>query len=362
MRNVTLTMIFEASANNRDEKIGGNIQSVKKLKRKDGTYSFLGKSALRHYLFQTLLKSPQTRAEWDVVNTHLRSEDVLQFDVSRSDILSSAEMDLFGYMFTGNRTYTRKAPLGITKAISLEPYEGDMTFYANHDLVDRARKNGVHVEPNPFNKEEHISFYKASFTIDSNVFGKDVWIVQARPEYSNHSLSIDLDGVLKSLACTAENNGQDTFAVTTQNGHRRGTVRIEPIADAFKVIFEVDRAVRSDRMTHVLNALRNGVYARASGEDNAIVPLFIIGAAVRVPSPVLHPFIDLRQENGRMKVIGVQDGLRSDWIETATVDADGRQKQEQIVFIQDCERLKVHHPTAMDWQTFIGHVLQRTEE
>ncbi len=179
LKTITITIIFEGSALNRDEKLAGNILSIKKLRRKDGTYSFISKTAIRHYLFSTLKKS----FGWNEAKVCLSGsgdKKVVQFDITKDDILKSPELDAFGYMYTigGERAITRKSPIGITKAISLEPYEGDMAFYCNHDLVERAKKDGEDATPNPFSKEEHVSFYKVSFTIDVERLGKDEWIVE----------------------------------------------------------------------------------------------------------------------------------------------------------------------------------------
>ncbi|MGB9553900.1 MAG: type I-B CRISPR-associated protein Cas7/Cst2/DevR, partial [bacterium] len=57
MKHVTITAIYEAHALNRDEKIGGNILSIKKLTRGEEVLSFIGKPALRHYLFATLQRA-----------------------------------------------------------------------------------------------------------------------------------------------------------------------------------------------------------------------------------------------------------------------------------------------------------------
>lgn len=173
---ITITVIYEAHALNRDEKIGENILSIKKLTRGCDTLSFIGKPALRHYLFTTLQKTYPD--DWQPAPVTVQSE-VVQFDILQADILTRAELDAFGYMYTisGENSITRRAPVGIIKAISLAPYSGDTAFYANHDLVNRGQKQGLSAKPNLYNKEEHMSFYKASFTIDTDVFGQDVWVV-----------------------------------------------------------------------------------------------------------------------------------------------------------------------------------------
>ncbi len=113
--NITVTIIFDGAALNRDEKIGGNIQSIKKLTIGDRVVSFISRPAIRHYLFNTLVRS----ANWKPA-TITGQGKVAQFDLLQDDILSSEELDAFGYMYTisGENSITRKAPVGITKAVS----------------------------------------------------------------------------------------------------------------------------------------------------------------------------------------------------------------------------------------------------
>jgi CRISPR-associated protein Cst2 len=185
IKNITITIIFEGSALNRDEKIGGNILSIKKLNVNGEIRSFISKTAIRHYLFQTLNRG----YNWTPAKV-TEQDQVVQFDLTQDDILSNPELDIFGYMFTaGDQSITRKSPLGITKAISLSSYESDLVFYANHDLVARGRQEGLNVNPSPVNKEEHSSFYKVSFTIDAKIIGNDTWIVEDC-KYENGKLSL----------------------------------------------------------------------------------------------------------------------------------------------------------------------------
>ncbi len=198
LKGITFTMIFEASALNRDEKIGGNIPSIKKLTRYGTvTVSYLSREAMRHYLFHTLNK--RYPHDWEPAPTFesgAGNNKVVQFDLRRANIITHAELDAFGYMFTigGQTSITRKAPVGITKAVALEPWEGDMQFNANHDIASRCRAN-----PNPVNKEEQESYFKVTFTIDVDKLGQDEWWIK----------DYNYDNTTKTLSLFLSEKGSD---------------------------------------------------------------------------------------------------------------------------------------------------------
>ncbi len=325
MKHITLTMIFEASALNRDEKIGGNILSIKKLQRGNRTVSFIGKPAMRHYLFSTLQKS----FGWKPAEVTGQGK-VVQFDITKDDIISSPELDAFGYMYTigEQASITRKAPVGITKAIGLDPYNGDMAFYANHDLVGRGLNQGLNVTPNPYNKEEHLSFYKVSFTIDMDRFGKDEWVVES-VKYKDNKLYLTIKG--KGLQKIIENVEEKTKdkEYTIANSH---TIKIEQVANSNKkkVIFEISEEEKKKRIENILTAIKNGLYSQSSNEANTIQPLFLVAAEVKVPTPVFHPYLELAPTGNKMtyEVIGLKDALFNGWIE-------GK------VFIMETEKIKI---------------------
>jgi CRISPR-associated protein Cst2 len=327
IKNVTVTVIFDGSALNRDEKIGGNILSIKKLNVNGELRSFIGKPAIRHYLFQTL----KAAFAWKEAKVTGQGQ-VVQFDITLDDIVSSEELDAFGYMYTlgGQTSITRKAPLGITKAVSLAPYGADLAFYANHDLVRRAHGQGLSVDPNPYNKEEHSSFYKVSFTIDCQILGNDFWLVD------------NFDPGKKEVTIKYKENNQEKELKFVKE-----RVEAEKInGSKYRIKFALEHESRKKRLLNVLEAIRNGLYAQSSNESNTIVPLFLIAAGVKVPSPVFHPFIDVRRENGQWKVIGVTDALRNAWIDGA-------------VYLRDCERLKVDESLKSgrdNWENFLRDV------
>ncbi|MGB9665337.1 MAG: type I-B CRISPR-associated protein Cas7/Cst2/DevR [Ignavibacteria bacterium] len=343
IKNITLTIIFEGSALNRDEKIGGNILSIKKLNINGETRSFLSKVAIRHYLFETLLKAfPDNWKPADLTS----GQNVIQFDLTKDDILTSAEIDAFGYMYTisGENSITRKAPVGITKAVSLCNYEQDLAFYANHDLVKRANEVGQNISPNPYSKEEHSSLYKLSFTIDSDIFGVDSWIVSSEPEFSENKLKLRIgenEKVLDAYFDKEENN--EKFYK-----NEGGQIIVRKIQNnVFEVKFVLNEDKKKDRIKNILDAIKNGLYAQSSGEANTIVPLFIIASGVIIPSPVFHSYIDIAKANGTFEVIGLKDCLKNAWLSS------------NKIFVMKSERFKVNVSDSRltdNWDEFLDDI------
>jgi CRISPR-associated protein Cst2 len=360
MKNITLTIIFEGSALNRDEKIGGNVLSIKKLEFSGKTFSFIGKTAIRHYLFTTLHQAFHWKPA-EVLVSRQGDKKVIQFDLTKDDILTSEELDAFGYMYTikGETSITRKAPVGITKAVSLTEWNGDMAFYCNHDLVSRAIKQEEDIFSNPFSKEEHLSLYKVSFTIDAERFGRDEWIVKEKPKYESNNLfktgklEIKIGDKVKQIENVEVGVDESEYKVGAN-----GAIRVEKIGSKYyKVIFEVLDAEKKRRIRELLTAVKNGLYAQSSGESNTIVPLFMIASPIKVPSPIFHPFIQLEEiEKGKIfRVLGISDCLKNSWL-------DGK------VFIMECERIKYEvkeeekEKVIDNWEEFLKRCEIKNEE
>jgi len=309
MKDITLTIIFEASALNRDEKVGGNILSIKKLQKGGKTVSFIGKTAIRHYLFSTLKKA----FDWKSAQVTPQGE-VVQFDITKDDILTSPELDAFGYMYTigDEMSITRKAPVGITKAVSLTEWEGDMAFYCNHDLVNRGINQGLEVTPNPFNKEEHLSLYKLSLTIDVERLGRDEWVITDKPEYNTGEriLKIKVGDKEKKIKNVEEREKDRKYEI---NGF---LIEIEQVGNKYKVTFKISEDEKRKRIKELLTVIKNGLYAQSSGEANTIIPLFMIGAPVKIPSPIFHPHINLEKiEKCKSYIVkGISDCLKNSWL------------------------------------------------
>lgn len=369
--NITMTVIFEGSALNRNEKIGGNILSVKKLSINGEEKTYLSKGAIRHYLFNTLVRAKK----WKEAKIFPDGQ-VLQFDIKADDILTCEELDVFGYMNT-TQGQTRKTPLHITKAISLFPYEQDMGMYANHDLVRRAKEQGIdNVNPNPFNKEEHTSFYKITFTVDSDKLGVDKWIVPiVEVDEQNHTIT------LKNVPQKDEKVEETTEETENKDAKKKGGKEKTPKEEILRKItfnsqpdenkkrFEVENGIiefgqlqnnkywitfelspkeKAKRIREILTIIHSGLIAHTSSESNTIVPIFTIAGDIAVPSPIFHSFIDVKKsDDGNFEVIGIEDAINNEYL-------------KGNLFIQGCERLKAEYPKmlgnlnkSIDWKLFL---------
>lgn len=336
--NITMTVIFEGSALNRNEKIGGNILSVKKLNVNGEEKTYLSKGAIRHYLFNTLSRA----RGWKEAKI-IPDGQVLQFDIASDDILSCEELDVFGYMNT-KYGQTRKTPLHITKAISLFPYQQDMGMYANHDLVRRAKEQGNlenSANPNLFNKEEHTSFYKITFTIDSDRLGMDKWII---PNFKYEDGILNLGGFRNISGVIEEKGENETRKFFVED---KGCIYIKALANGSYLV-TLQSSQKVQRVSDILNVIHNGLISHTSSESNTIVPLFVIASDVKVPSPVFHSFIDVKKaDDGNFEVIGIEDAVKNGWL-------------EGNIYIKDCARLKAQIPLELnkkdDWNEFLRSI------
>ena len=236
---ITLTVVFEAMSLNRDEGMG-NIQALHLLTRGDGTvYSFMSRQALTFSIRKCLIES----GEWK--QTEVQGDG--QVSQYHGRIADYEEIDLFGYMRTegkkeneSGKANVRPASVTFTHAISLEPYCGDIAFYANHEMVKR---RGEDATPNPYNRQEHKSFYKYSVVIDLNRVSND--------EY--------------------DDNAQDG---------KKAKERLSQLLEAM------------GSLHHQIAAYREPLY-----------PLFIAAAHVKYGSPIFHNYVELsRKDDSRNKL------------------------------------------------------------
>lgn len=88
----------------------------------------------------------------------------------------------------------------------------------------------------------------------------------------------------------------------------------KPEKGPFKVGFILSEEKKKDIMRQLLFVIKNGLIAQSSNELNTIKPLFILAADVKVPMPVFHGDIDVKKEDGALKVIGIKNAIDNGWL------------------------------------------------
>ncbi len=99
--------------------------------------------------------------------------------------------------------------------------------------------------------------------------------------------------------------------------------------------------------------------AHSSGEANTIIPLFLIASDVKIPSPIFHPFIDVKCNNSKQfEVIGINDALKNSWLlKNIYILNSEKLKAQQL----DFENLNINRKNNEfselnridDWQSFL---------
>lgn len=167
-KGLTITIVFNAGSLNYGEGIG-NISELKKLSRGNGAvHTVLSRQAIR-YDFARL---GNEFFGWNLDT--VAKNGTIQFKEECS-IVESEEMDLFGYMKTTKEKASdvRSCAVGISNAISLEPYHSDMDFLNNKGMADRIKDKDPKIKNDLANIEQHYSYYAYTVTIDLKKVGVD---------------------------------------------------------------------------------------------------------------------------------------------------------------------------------------------
>lgn len=140
------------------------------------------------------------------------------------------------------------------------------------------------------------------------------------PKYIDNEkkLKIEVGNNVKQIKNVKQNENTKQFQIKIGEGQNKkeAFIKIEKVGNKFKVIFEVSQEEKKKRIKDILTAIKDGLYAQSSGEANKIVPLFIISAPVKVPSPIFHSYIDIIEDKDAKsyKVKGISDCLKNSWL------------------------------------------------
>jgi CRISPR-associated protein Cst2 len=176
-----------------------------------------------------------------------------------------------------------------------------------------------------------------------------IFSVSKEPVYDEEKkelkIEVGLQKIIENVEKGQEENEYKVKIKKKDEEEFEATIKIEKAGDKYKVIFEISEEEKKKRIEQLLTVIKDGFYAQSSGEANTIIPLFIIGAPVKIPSPLFHPHIELEEmeKDKSYKVKGIADCLKNNWL-------DGK------VFIMESEKIKVEEEKEKmteDWNEFL---------
>ena len=328
---ITLTIVFEGMNLNRDEGVGGNIQTLKKLHRGDGyVHTFMSRQALRYAITKKLIEE----FGWKETPVTRRGErqKTNQFDMSEASIIEYEELDLFGYMYTikGENAFVRTSVCKLTPAISLEKFSFDQSFNANHEMVKRAVKYGEEGIPNPWQTEDHFSFYKYSFVIDLDKLGKIddkekkvIFSEKGAKEeakkflegYRKYLKEDDKEKLLKlmegeyEIILDGKSIGKIVLKTTAKSGEEeeekeeekeKKSKKKKTKKDSYEIEVMINLPVEKKvrRIVDFLKAIKT-LSRGIQGNINSLFPLLVIGGVVKSKTPLAHPLVELAPNSAR---------------------------------------------------------------
>lgn len=157
---------FGTAANNRAE-TEGNITTLQKLIWMGETYSTVSAEAIRFALRRRLAAVEETNRKWDEDDRNNTWEDWTFKGWETEKGKTFIDDDLLGYMTAeaakeegeSGSANVRRAVLEVTRAVSLTPWVGDVTFNAaSPGATPSAQKKGSN--PVPYGTEVHATRYQ----------------------------------------------------------------------------------------------------------------------------------------------------------------------------------------------------------
>ena len=248
-KGLTLSIIFEAESANYGEGFG-NISSLKKMSRGNGySYSYISRQALGYNIREQLIE----RLKWNETKVAMDGK-VVQYD-KKSSIKDCPEIDLFGYMKTGDNSINKKsniraATVRLSNAIALENYNSDLDFLTNMALAKRDNLDNAIAQ-----SEIHKSYYA-------------------------YTITIDLDRV-----------GIDEIITKYVEGKEPEKEKIE-----------IDKSERAKRVNDLLKILKT-LYRDIRGRRENLTPIFIIGGVYNIKNPFFENRLRVSKNNLDIDII-----------------------------------------------------------
>lgn len=308
-RFLVMDVVFYGSSLNYDQG-SGNYQELKKITRWDGRqYTVASRYALRYSLLETGRKLGLWKiAEGDKLaragsgdNTVIQPATELLLS---GEILKYPEFDLFGYLITSTTPQNfRSAPVKLSHAVSMTPFNYDALFNANLGLANRMRKVYGEMKPNPFTAEEHETFYQYSIVVDIDEIGKaDVFITLSSNiglgrDDENKEIKMKIEDVIKEgdKVKFIFKKGKDTEEITQHN-----EVKLETFEKINKNLVHIRYSIppekQKERLKNLIRAVLNLKRSIKGREEDLRPRLLVLGIYKNAPYQTFKDRIELIDE------------------------------------------------------------------
>jgi len=286
---IVMDIIFYGSSLNYDQG-SGNLQELKKITGWDGRqYTLVSRYALRY----SLLKTGEQLGLWKLAPGEIlersggerEGKTVIQPSIKTllsGEILKYPDYDFFGYLITGTTPQnSREAPVKISHAISMTPYNYDSHFCANLDLAIRIKNAGkaVNIDPNPFTVEEHQTFYIYTVVIDVERIGKNE-VYLAKKSGNNWEVDVEWNGTRK-------------ISIKKANAEIKGEY------NNFDEDIEIKYTLLNDIIHKFEHILKNQENAKKEKIKNLIKAILNLNRDIKARKEILHP---------KLLILGLYEG------------------------------------------------------
>ena len=318
---IVLDIVFYGNSLNYDQG-SGNYQELKKITKWDGKqHTLVSRYALRYSLLETAKKF----YGWDLASGEKlinagSSADSKVIQPSNDlllsgDILNYPEFDLFGYLITSTKPQNfRTAPVKISHAVSMTPFNYDSLFNANVGLANRVRKYKGSLEPNPFTAEEHETFYQYSIVIDVDNVGELEVYLSDKSEIEN------IDGKWKISEIKPDENilkiekgsGKNKEIEEIKNENNRKITNIE---DIYTLNFSSEDKDKKTTIKNLIKSIMNLKRSIKAREESLSPKVMIVGIYENNPYQTYKDKICLldeyvKEEYDEIEEIPSSDGKR----------------------------------------------------
>jgi len=274
---IVMDIVFYGSSLNYDQG-SGNLQELKKITGWDGRqYTLVSRYALRY----SLLKTGEQLGLWKLAPGEIlersggEGKTVIQPSIRTllsGEILKYPDYDFFGYLITGTTPQnSREAPVKISHAISMTPYNYDSHFCANLDLAIRIKNAGRvgNIDPNPFTVEEHQTFYIYTVLIDVERIGKNE-VYLAKKSGNNWEVDVEWNGTRKISI-------------------KKASAEIKGEYNNFDEDIEIKYTLLNDIIHKFEHILKNQENTKKEKIKNLIKAILNLNRDIKARKEILHP-------------------------------------------------------------------------